>query len=101
MITRIVKLTFCEDNTEDFLEIFRMSRQAIGDFPGLVDLTLLRDHIHQNVFFTISIWDSEQDLEAYRQSALFSDVWAKTKALFSAKAEAWTLDVLQNKSSWQ
>jgi heme-degrading monooxygenase HmoA len=46
------------------------------------------------VFFTYSFWETEQDLENYRQSALFDEVWTFTKKLFNDKPEAWSVDKL-------
>jgi heme-degrading monooxygenase HmoA len=48
------------------------------------------------VLFTFSIWDSEAALENYRQSDLFRDTWAKTKALFAEKAEAWSMVMMND-----
>jgi hypothetical protein len=31
-------------------------------------------------------------LETYRHSELFKEVWSKTKPLFNAKPEAWSVD---------
>jgi (4S)-4-hydroxy-5-phosphonooxypentane-2,3-dione isomerase len=101
MITRIVKLTFKPEETDRFLALFEDSKVAIGNFPGQLDLALLRDRSQDHVFFTISVWEDESALEAYRNSSLFATVWAQTKVLFSEKAEAWSLDELQNKTSWQ
>lgn len=42
--------------------------------------------------FTLSHWESEENLEQYRQSELFKSTWAKTKVLFREKAQAWTLE---------
>jgi hypothetical protein len=39
------------------------------------------------------MWDDPKYLEAYRQSELFEGVWAKTKVLFDAKPEAWSVKV--------
>jgi hypothetical protein len=44
------------------------------------------------IFFTYSHWDGPDDLERYRTSAVFADVWPVVKALFEAPAEAWTVD---------
>lgn len=101
MITRIVKLTFKPEETDRFLALFEDSKVAIGNFPGQLDLALLRDRSQDHVFFTISVWEDESALEAYRNSSLFATVWAQTKVLFAEKAEAWSLDELQNKTSWQ
>ena len=57
-------------------------------------MELYQDKTNPNVFFTYSYWDNESDLENYRNSDLFKGVWAKTKPLFNAKPEAWSVDKL-------
>jgi heme-degrading monooxygenase HmoA len=52
---------------------------------------LLNEINHSNIFFTYSIWDSEEHLNNYRKSELFANVWEKTKVLFDAKPEAWSV----------
>jgi len=51
---------------------------------------LLNDIDTPNIFFTYSHWRSVEDLNRYRDSALFADVWPRTKVLFAAKPEAWS-----------
>lgn len=96
MIVRIVKMSFKEEGIQDFLKIFESSKSSIRKFEGVQHLELLREKRDGNVFFTYSHWRSEKDLENYRQSELFKNVWAKTKALFSDKAEAWSNEQLYN-----
>ena len=91
MITRIVKLTFRPEETPAFLEIFEGSKDAIRNFPGCRHLELLRAG---PVFFTYSRWDDEAALEKYRRSELFQSTWSRTKALFAARPEAWTVESL-------
>lgn len=91
MIIRIVKMTFDPQKTDDFLKIFDESKQLIREMKGCSHLELLSDINSPNIYFTYSYWNSESDLNEYRNSPLFADVWTKTKALFSAKAEAWSL----------
>ncbi len=90
MIKRLVKLTFQSDKTDDFLTIFEDSKYFILQSKGCQHLELLRDCESPNVFFTLSFWDDETALNAYRNSELFKQTWAKTKILFSDKAQAWT-----------
>lgn len=92
MIIRIVKMTFLPEQVDNFLELFHSSKQLIRNFPGCTHLELLKQSGHENVFFTYSYWDSETDLDNYRNSELFQSVWAQTKPKFSHKAEAWTLN---------
>lgn len=92
MIIRIVKMTFQPEKVNEFLEIFNASKQLIRNMPGCGHLELLNDVNQSNIFFTYSYWDSETDLTNYRNSEVFSTVWSKTKILFSAKADAWSVE---------
>ena len=94
MIVRQVKLTFQSLYVEDFLELFRSIEEKIKTFPGCQKLDLLQDINNKNIFFTYSIWNSEADLELYRNSKLFESVWKKTKTFFSVPAEAWSLTIV-------
>lgn len=91
MITRVVKMTFKPESVQGFKEIFYASQKLIREFEGCNRVDLMRDLNNECVFFTLSYWDSEEDLNSYRQSYLFKNTWSKVKPLFSEKAEAWSL----------
>jgi hypothetical protein len=92
MIKRLVKLTFRPDKIADFKQIFEDSKDHIRAMRGCLHLELLRDKNHPHIFFTLSFWENEADLENYRHSELFKTTWAKTKILFDDKPEAWTTE---------
>lgn len=95
MIQRIVKLSI-EPQTNagaEFRAIFEGSKAKIAQQPGCAGVKLLQSEHH---FFTYSLWQSEADLNAYRESALFGSVWPKTKALFYDKPEAWTCQLIDS-----
>jgi len=95
MIKRIVKMTFREEAVDTFLrDVFEQSKDRIRAFPGCLHMELLQHAAQPNMLFTLSIWENEADLEAYRQSDLFKATWEKTKALFAEKAEAWSVRVI-------
>lgn len=96
MITRIVKMNFKASEIENFLTIFNQSKNEIRNMPGCNHLELWNSQTDATVFYTYSIWDSENDLNNYRNSELFQSVWPATKALFASKAEASILNVLFN-----
>ena len=96
MIVRIVKLTFQEEEIEKFLDLFNSFSGQILTQNGCSRLDLLRSESPKNIFFTYSIWDSEESLNLYRNSTLFKTIWPQTKILFEKDAEAWTL--LQDKT---
>jgi heme-degrading monooxygenase HmoA len=85
-------MTFIPEKVVDFLEVFNSSKHLIRNFAGCTHLELLNDIYNPNIFFTYSYWQSEKDLNVYRDSELFVGVWSKTKILFSAKAEAWSVE---------
>lgn len=92
MLIRIVKMTFDEGKTDEFVALFTANKEKIGKFSGCAGVTLMRDIHHANVFFTYSKWQSAAHLEDYRQSSLFITVWATVKPWFAAKPEAWSLN---------
>ena len=92
MIIRIVKMTFRPEAVTDFLHIFEGVKDHIRAFEGCERLELLQHLDDSHVMFTYSWWNTPEDLEAYRQSALFSETWLKTKALFGGKPEAWSVN---------
>lgn len=92
MFIRIVKMRFQEDKIEAFLENFEQIKEKIRGFEGNRFLELYQDKNDNRVFFTYSFWETEAHLEKYRQSELFNEVWTYTKAMFSDKPEAWSVD---------
>lgn len=94
MFVRIVKLSFHEENILAFLENFELMKDKIRNAPGNRFLELYQDKNNKCIFFTYSYWETEEDLENYRKSELFYDVWEFTKKLFNDKPEAWSVDKL-------
>lgn len=95
MIKRIVKMTFREAEVDRFLHIFDQSSPRIRSFPGCRHLELWRCAEPATVFFTYSYWEDEAALERYRHSELFRQTWKQTKALFDARPEAWSVEVVR------
>ena len=94
MIVRIVKMRFQPDKIQTFLTHFELVKQNIRNAPGNRFLELYQDKNDMTIFFTYSYWETEHDLENYRNSMLFKDVWSFTKVLFNAKPEAWSVEKL-------
>jgi heme-degrading monooxygenase HmoA len=94
MFVRIVKLSFHEENIPAFLENFELMKEKIRNASGNRFLELYQDKSNKCLFFTYSYWETEADLENYRNSELFYDVWNFTKKLFNDKPEAWSVDKL-------
>jgi heme-degrading monooxygenase HmoA len=87
-------MSFHPQNIPAFLENFELMKDKIRNAPGNRLLELYQDKNNPEVFFTYSFWEQESDLENYRNSELFYDVWQFTKKLFNDKPEAWSVDKL-------
>ena len=94
MFTRIVKMEFEQQEITDFLTSFELVKEKIRNFPGCEFLELYRDMNDPTIFFTYSKWKEEKDLENYRSSPLFKQVWSQTKPRFRNKAQAWSVDTI-------
>lgn len=91
MIVRIVRMTFRPEEVASFLNIFEESKRYIRSFEGCRHLELHRDPQNEAVYYTYSHWNSENDLNNYRDSELFGRTWKATKALFADKPMAFSL----------
>ncbi|MDG1260740.1 MAG: antibiotic biosynthesis monooxygenase [Flavobacteriales bacterium] len=98
MVVRIVRMTFRKEEIETFLATFEIYKEAIRQQPGCTHLKLIQDVHRPEVCCTYSHWDTEEDLNNYRYSATFKEVWPLTKALFAAKPEAWSSHVVDEQS---
>uniref|UniRef100_UPI00404875F4 putative quinol monooxygenase n=1 Tax=Polaribacter sp. TaxID=1920175 RepID=UPI00404875F4 len=98
MFVRIVKMSFHPEHVPTFLAMFEEKKAYIKQNKGCQLLELYRDKTNPSIFFTYSYWNEEQDLENYRNSTLFKEVWALTKTWFNDKPAAWSVDKLVNLS---
>jgi heme-degrading monooxygenase HmoA len=87
-------MTFKPEFIEEFKALFNSKKELIAAMEGCSHVELLQDVDNRAVFFTYSLWAGPQYLEAYRNSELFKEVWAKTKVLFDAKPEAWSTETV-------
>jgi len=94
MFTRIVKMDFKPEEISRFQSNFETVKDKIRSFPGCTFLELYQDKNNSTIFFTYSKWEKESDLENYRNSDLFKNVWATTKLMFRSKPQAWSVDTL-------
>jgi len=92
MIIRVVQMTFKPEEVDAFLKLFDERKDLIRGFEGCRHLELWQDATASNVYFTYSHWDNEEALDKYRFSDLFKDTWARTKALFAEKPQAWSVN---------
>jgi len=84
-------MDFQPDKVEEFTAFFETIKDKIANMPGCHHLELCQDAKLGNVYFTFSKWESEDYLDSYRHSALFEEVWAKTKKMFGGKPLAYSL----------
>ena len=85
-------MSFKKDKIDEFLSNFNKNKDKIKSSKGCNFIELYRDKIDPTIFFTYSYWESDLDLENYRNSELFKNVWSITKQLFDDKPEAWSMN---------
>ena len=85
-------MSFKKDKIDEFLSNFNKNKDKIKSSKGCNFLELYRDKTDPTIFFTYSYWESDLDLENYRNSELFKNVWSITKQLFEDKPEAWSMN---------
>ncbi|MDH5475486.1 MAG: antibiotic biosynthesis monooxygenase [Cyclobacteriaceae bacterium] len=90
MLIRFVRMTFKEEEVENFLLIFESSKHNIKNFPGCNHLELFQDYHNPAIFSTYSTWENDEYLDNYRNSELFKKVWKKTKVLFAESPVAYS-----------
>jgi heme-degrading monooxygenase HmoA len=95
-VTRIVKLGISEKYRDAFRQFTHLQKGEILSFKGCRSLEILNSIADPEIFFTISRWESEDDLTNYRNSPFFTDNWLRIKVWFSQKAEAWSVDEVIN-----
>ena len=96
MFTRIVKMEFKKEEVPSFLVNFEKIKEEIRAFEGCSYLELYQDKNNPDTFFTYSRWEDETDLENYRTSDFFKNVWTTTKPKFRSKAQVWSVDTLHH-----
>ncbi|WP_304036120.1 putative quinol monooxygenase [Mesonia mobilis] len=94
MLVRIVKMTFKEEEIENFKHLFDKKKSLIRGVDGCQLLELYQDQQNKSIFFTYSYWENDEALQNYRHSELFKEVWANTKVKFDAKPEALSVNKL-------
>ena len=90
MLLRIVKMEFDLAQVEAFDDLFAQSQLRIEAMPGCHQVRLIKGLGDQPIRTTLSWWECDSDLQAYRKSVCFREVWPKTKAMFSAPPVAWS-----------
>lgn len=96
MITRIVKLEFQPDKIQSFLDFFETIKHRVNGFPGCYGMKLYQDIENPCVVMTYSHWKSQLELDEYRNSETFGEVWPTIKPWFNAKPEAWSVQAYFN-----
>lgn len=85
-------MSFHSKHISAFSEMFDEKKLLIRNFEGCRLLELYQDKQNPEIFFTYSYWETEKDLENYRNSDTFKSIWAKTKTFFNDKPQAWSVD---------
>lgn len=87
-------MEFKADKINTFISFIEKNKNKIAKSKGCISLEILQDINNKNIFFTYSSWEKEEDLNQYRNSPLFKEVWSITKTYFNNKPLAWSVRVI-------
>ncbi len=88
MIVRVVRLGLKDNYVKAFRSHFSSIKETIVSSKGCFHVSLFEDQDQKNILYTYSIWQSESDLNLYRESSFFKQTWQKVKPMFAHKAQA-------------
>ena len=91
MLIRYVRMSFQPEKVAEFLAFFETVKSQVRHFQGCNFVEILQDINQPNVFMTHSHWNSEEDLNNYRDSEFFKYVWGNTKIYFNEKPMAFSV----------
>jgi quinol monooxygenase YgiN len=84
-------MTFNTEHVRDFIKFSSEIKQSILSQTGCLYLDILQDINNSEIFFSHSRWQSEEDLNIYRASDFFRNIWPKARIWFADKPQAWSL----------
>ncbi len=93
MILRLVKLNIAQERREDFLSAVTEVFETVASSAGCLGIEILSSAEKPDTFLSLSRWESEAALEAYRNDTVFGTLWSTIKPWFSTPAEAQTFDI--------
>lgn len=94
MIIRKVDLEIDPRKIEEFEKIFTSRNPALNKVQGCHRVELIKHPEIEFGYSTLSMWDSEDDLNSYRNSVYFCETWKMLKPLFTTKAVAVTYELI-------
>ena len=85
-------MELADAKAESFAAIFESRNPASIKAAGCHEVKLYKDKENEHCIFTISIWESEEALNTYRDSSFFKTTWSMVKPMLSKKAQVWSLE---------
>lgn len=85
-----------DHDVDKFKSMIQSIQDKIKAFDGCYSVNILCDKNQKNRFFSYSTWESEEDLNNYRKSEFFTEIWSDVKKMFIKDAQAWTVEDASN-----
>ena len=90
MVIRLVELSIQKDKLPIAKKLLEDVAPKVRNSPGCSHLRILMDLHNPARITTYSHWNTEVDLNTYRNSEIFKNFWTQIKPLFAAPAKAWS-----------
>lgn len=86
MLWRWVEIRAYPERADIVCSLLAEQAEKVRSFSGCLFLSLYRGE--DTDFYSLSLWESAEALEAYRQSEVFKSFWSLIKKHFRAPAKA-------------
>ena len=87
-------MVFIEEKSAKFREHSKTIVNKISKSKGCHKVEILQDINDRNIFFSYSHWSSEEDLNNYRNSEMFKNIWGELRKMFAKKTQAWSTEII-------
>lgn len=81
---------------EQYIDSFRKRVPVISNevrrVSGCMHNDIFRDRNNDNIFYSYTIWSSEEDIERYLKSMYYKEIWGDIWDYFKKEPMAWKID---------
>ncbi len=85
-------MTLKEAHVDSFKKRIPIISIEVRRVSGCMHNDIFRDKNKDNVFYSYTIWNSEEDIEKYLNSQYYKEIWNDLWDYFKIEPQAWKID---------
>ena len=92
MIIRVVKIPIKDASINSFIKRIPIISNEVRRVSGCIHNDIFRDKMKENIFYSYTIWNSDEDIEKYLGSQYYKDIWGDLWDYFEGTPKSWKID---------